>query len=517
MIGSAERAESQASDERHRYLAHTEVAIGPRERLVVGGILRPDTTADLEPDVQVDALLPHDAGLVLERAEPDLVIVESRAVAAGNPWAGAGEPGIADVALRLLGVLDGARALGRPSVLWWSGPRHATPGLIPFESRFDLVVASDPGPGVAASAWTPGLQLARFDPIGGDPDRSVRPVAHVRWDEAPSRSARSFMEGALAGLATEEPELWIDADAVVGATWLPDRLRSAGLRRVAHEALAELYRARGLFLADPLTVSPGMRPIATGTLRQLASGARVVSGPNESLAESLGEWIEWAPDARQVRDAVRSGAGLGPRTTADIRRLLGALFLRHDTTGAVGALARMLGIRRATPRRDCCAVARFDAHTRPEAFLDAVVLQRHRPTEAIIAADDPADAAIALWELERLGIPVRSVPPPGAERGVARWAASHTSAAWLWVWSPGFENDPAYLIDALTAGLMTGASAIGCVPGASDGFCDGSQLKGPVVSRAAAARLPDMGSVWTRSWKDRGATFYGIATDPDGR
>ena len=75
-------------------LAHSEISITARDRLVVAGILRSDTTLDLAPDALVNELLPHDADLVIERTDPDLLLVESRALGAaahgrapGNrPW-----------------------------------------------------------------------------------------------------------------------------------------------------------------------------------------------------------------------------------------------------------------------------------------------------------------------------------------------------------------------------------------------------------------------------------------------
>jgi hypothetical protein len=513
MSGSVELVEAGASDQRRRYLAYSEVAVTPRDRPVVAGILRADTVADLAPDVRVDTLLPHDALLVLERTEPDLVLVESGALTAGHPWAGAGDPSVADVARRLLRVLDMARVLGRPTVLWWNEPRHATSGLIPFESRFDLVLSLNQAPGEGATAWSQGVQLARFSPLGAGPDRSARPVAHARWDHMRTRAVRSFAEAAFRDLADDELDLWIDAEAIADVRRFPEWLAGRGVRRVAAPDLPEHYRTQALFIAEPPIGSRATSQISTNTLRQLASGARVVSGPNDVLAASLGEWIEWAPDPLHLRDAIRSGAERGPRTTGEIRRLLRSLFLGHDTTLAVRSLCRLAAVDGATPRRDLCAVARLDAEHRPEAFLDDLVSQRYRPSEALIAADDPADASIAMRELEPLGIPARSLQPPRTGCDTAGWAVSHTTADWLWVWEPGRARDPAYLLDSLVAGLISGASVVGTAAGSRDGFGDGMLIEDPVVSRAAAARFPGTGSGWTRSWMDRGATFYGIGAD----
>ncbi len=178
------RSGADEPDDTRRYLGDSAVAIGPRDRLQVAGILRPEVVTDLEPDAVVASLLPHDARLVLERADPDVVLIQSSALGPGQPWAYGGEPSAADVARRLLSVLEIAQDLGRRVVLWYDGPRHETPALIPFESRVDLVVAEETGTDSGTDvAWSTGVQLARFNPIAPAADRSLGPVSHRRWSQ----------------------------------------------------------------------------------------------------------------------------------------------------------------------------------------------------------------------------------------------------------------------------------------------------------------------------------------------
>ena len=416
MTGSAGGGASMPADERRRYLAHRQVAIAPRDRPVIAGILRADTLADLAPDAQVNALLPHDAGLVLERTDPDVVLVESGAVTSGHPWSGAGEPSVADAAGRLRRVLDVARGLGRPTVLWWSGPRHQAPGLLPFEKHFDVVLAADSGSdGRSPTVWSPGVQLTRFHPIGAPADRSMRPVVHGPWDLPPQPGTAAFTRQALAALAVDELELWLDADATSGTAWPAAVLGGRIPRRVTARDLPDRYRAQGLFLVSPLTAPPGDTGLAVSTLRQLASGARVVSGPNETLRAALGDAIAWAADADAVRDVVRATAQAGPPTPFEVRRLLRALFGTHDTITALTSLARLIGLSSSVARRDVCAVAVLDARARPADFLDAVVRQRHRPTEVLLIAADPADADMCAAGTRPAGHPGPGDPGrPGA-------------------------------------------------------------------------------------------------------
>jgi hypothetical protein len=508
--GSADRAESAILDERRRYLAHSAISVRARERLVVAGILRSDTTLDLAPDALVNELLPHDVDLVIERTDPDLLLVESRALGPDGAWAGAGEPSVADVAWRLRRALEVARSIGRPSVLWWNGPRTATPGAIPFESHFDLVLSTNPDPSAADTAWSPGVQLSRFSPLGARPDRPVQPVAHGRWDEAPPRGLRSFLDAATTALTDERLELWIDAESVRRPTWLPAGHRAQDVRRVLDTDLPDLYRAHGLFLAEPLTEGPGPRVVATRALRQLASDARVVSGPNPSLASQLGDWIDWADEPAGIRDVVRDAAKRGARTPTERRRLLRRLFQHHDTSNAIGTLARLIGASGATRRRDASVVAQLDAHVRPDVFVDSVLLQERRPAEALIAAEDAGDARTAISELERAGIRARRLPP-----GLARSASAVATTDWLWLWSHEIQHDPRFLVDAVLHGVMTGAEAVGRGQGVEDRFVNGPELRGVVVAREAALRLPEVGDDLLTAWSDRGATVYAVGTDHD--
>ena len=514
MIGSADHAELAAADGRRRFLAHSEISVSPRERPTIAGILTPDTVCDLEPDAGVAVLLPHDADIVIERTDPDLVLVESSALARASAWAPAGDPSVVDVARRLLRVLDVARGSALATVLWWDSPRHASPGLIEFESRFDLVLTTDGDRDRRDASWSQGVQLSRFSPIGIDHDRRFHPVLHGGWEFALPRAVRSFLDSAALALEDHELEIWVDAEATTGPTWTPSEPREYRLGRVAHRELPDRYRGHGLFLAEPLTAPPAWQGTSVRTLRQLASGARVVSGPNESLAAVLGEWIEWTPDAATVVAAVETAAKLGPRSATDLRRLLRLLFQSCDASRAVADLTHLVGVREATRRRDVCVVARLGEGARPEPFVDAVVLQRHRPTEALIAAADPAIAEAAVAELERVGIAARIPRAPSPERGAERWAADHTSAGWIWTWTPTIEHDRHFLLDAVVGGITSGASVVGRTAGSEDRFVDAAQVSGYIVSREAAAAMPDILDRSLATWSERGASIYGVGADP---
>ena len=80
--------------------------------------------------------MPHDAALVLDTADVDLVIVDAAAGAPGGPWAYLGVPGVPDRERALLALMEVARGRGRPVVLlgtrlaWpgWAGTRRSKAG-----------------------------------------------------------------------------------------------------------------------------------------------------------------------------------------------------------------------------------------------------------------------------------------------------------------------------------------------------------------------------------------------------
>jgi hypothetical protein len=497
------------SDHERQFLDNSRITIAPRDRLVVGGILRRDTVLDFEPDAQVVSLLPHNAVALLERTVPDLVLVESGALKGSQPWFGVGEPSVPDVGRRLLRVLEVARGLGRPTVLWWSEPHYATPSLLTLDTQFDFVIAADRDGGRVDSIWSPGVQFSRFSTVGRVDEPSMRPVIHGRWERPPARALTAFIDEAMGASADLDPEVWIDSDAIADTPWFSTRPWGRRSRRVDDEALGDLYRTQGLFLADPLTTPPDSQGIAPGTLRQLASGARVISGRNEVLAETLGQWIDWAQDARSVGPSVRAAQASGPRSAEDTRELCRTLFLRHDSTSAILALAQLVGIPARTARRDVCAVFEWDDRRRPEDFVDAVIRQSLRATEALIAADDPTPLTAWIRELERSGIPCRTIPTASTSRGLANVAASHAESEWLWIWSRDADIDRDFLLDTVVGGLMSQADVVARRATNADGS-DKLPAGAQILRKGAASEFPDLAGGSLDRWSARGAQIHAV-------
>jgi hypothetical protein len=98
------------------------IAGSVRTPLIVAGVLGPDAAQALGRVAHVVPLMPHDAALVLDTADVDLVIVDAAAGAPGGPWAYLGVPGVPDRERALLHLLEVARGRNRPVVLLGTSP-----------------------------------------------------------------------------------------------------------------------------------------------------------------------------------------------------------------------------------------------------------------------------------------------------------------------------------------------------------------------------------------------------------
>jgi hypothetical protein len=135
------------------HLAHRALAAAPRDRLVVAGVFTDDTVADFASDAHVSRLLPHDGRLLLERTDPDALVVQLSACTGAGPWSLTGTGLAPDLDRALAGLLAQTRASGRASVLWRDGPAASAPGLARF--AWDAVIDGDTG-----------VRLSRTDPAG---------------------------------------------------------------------------------------------------------------------------------------------------------------------------------------------------------------------------------------------------------------------------------------------------------------------------------------------------------------
>jgi hypothetical protein len=123
--GTPTKITSVDARERPMFSARDEdrlIAGAPATGIVVAGVFGPATAQALARVAHVVPLMPHDAALVLDTADVDLVIVDASAGAPGGPWAYLGVPGVPDRERALLALMDVARDRGRPVVLLGTSP-----------------------------------------------------------------------------------------------------------------------------------------------------------------------------------------------------------------------------------------------------------------------------------------------------------------------------------------------------------------------------------------------------------
>ncbi|WP_201776597.1 hypothetical protein [Allosalinactinospora lopnorensis] len=366
------------------------------DRLVVAGILSPEARAAIEPYVRVIPLRPHDAQLVFESVDVDVVCVTASAAAPGTLWAHVGDPAVSDRTRALRWVVEAARARGVPSVLISDAP--APPALRTV--GFDLVHDGDLG-----------VPLHRFNPIAAEPERDPEPV---RLPAARSgRAAVERLAGTLDGLRSAEPR-WED---------LPGLLRTTAAAVVDDPGLAD-------------------RALACGA-RALLLGRTERDGGEETALSAV------PVDA----DALRSDAagrelervrGAGPLTPEELRLVLRSVFLSEATPAR---LAEIFGRVELAPGsgsaslplrgRQVSLLALPADDVTSLAFADDVLRQLHAPAEVVVP-----EGSAEFTGVERLrsrGLRVRTVTGvmPGPGPGPAEWArlAEAADSPWAAMWT----------------------------------------------------------------------------------
>ena len=449
------------------FLSDSAVAISARTQPVVLGILSDPTAGALAADAIVNRVTPNDALLTLERSEPDFVLVEAAALAPSHPWAFAANAAAIERASLLIDLIDRARRLGRPAVLVRDLRSADHVGLLPLEPAFDLVIDAAHGPD-GTVGWSRGVQLARFNPLGAPVTRDGRPLFIGGFDPRAPMRERQFIESVLAAARAIDLGVGLDADAPTGWDAVPEDMRDSVLGRIAWSGLAPLYRRTSLVIANPFTDRDRGWAVDARTLEQLASGTRIVSGPNcplEGMAERHVTVIRDRDDAaRGIADAVASGAP----TFAQVRTLLRALFLGHASAVMLSQITRRLGLSiDPLSGRSVTAVVDLSADSDIERIIESMTQGIQRPTRTVIRLDDGARwSGTADTAMANAGIDVEVLS--GAPGTKASRLESDETTEWLSLWPQGRSVAPTYLLDLLIGGEMSRSDVVGY--GADPGF-----------------------------------------------
>jgi hypothetical protein len=464
----------------------TGVVGGREDLLVVATVVGPAIQQAVDPYVRTVPLRPHDAEIVMDGVDVDLVLVSSSAAAPGSPWAHVGDPAVADRTRALHWVLESAAARGIPTVLLDDVP--APPAL--RELGFDRIHDGDAG-----------VPLHQFNPVAAD---------LVRGPEAVY--VRSRAGDRVPGLLTEMGAGVTDADS----PGLADALRAANV-----------------------AVVPGGGPEHERIRRRAwACGAHVVAHDDpartggEDLAVSVPRLRAAVPSSAEQRTMLRQ-VFFDAATPVRLAEILEGLDLATETPGAELPLRG----------RSVAVLADPAGEAEAEQLADDLLAATLRPTEVVV----PASAA-RLSGLQRLraeGVTVRtarfSAPDTPEELtrdgdrprigalGTDGWAAlaERATAPWAYPWTGRVGADR--LADLMCAAECSGADAVGApAPDGADeardragghGFFDRARTGGAQYVFVSAvtpelARTPLLRRGWNPAeWNRRGSRLLALGPD----
>lgn len=400
--------------------------------LVITGALSPLGCATLAPDAVVHPLLPHDADVVLEGTGADLVLIEAAALLPGAPWAYATDPAATDRGRRLARMIVMARSLGKPVILVRNVPRSLMPGIGWLASCCDAVV--DGGFGV---------QLARFNPIGVSAARPTEPLYAGERDPREAPAVRALLDALTGGSPTSGT---LTGDTLTGDTATSDtagHVRLTGAR--GWRSLPALYREHAVFVSAS----------ADQAREQLACGARVIGPLGAPGAPG-------ASGADEVRGLIAAASAARPLDLAEVRVPLRDIFASHATPERLAALARTAGLpAELIGGRQITVLARVAGAADAAQLAAALLGQRLRPAEVVVAGAAPGQVRDALATLTDAGVRMVIADPPGAGGPDWRPLARLASSPWLAPWAEGGRQPDTYLLDLACARECAQADAVG--------------------------------------------------------
>jgi hypothetical protein len=415
------------------------------------GVIRPETESALRRHSYVVTAMPDDAMPLLERAEPDLVLVETAVSRPSSPWAHLGNPAVSERERRLLGIVDAAQGVDSPVVLWRNTPVHETAALDDFARRCDLVVDSSPARS-GGTPWSVGVSLADAVDLGADRDARTSVLYAGGFDPRDTARRRSLLVEALEAAG---PTLTIrPRRGGAPAHGFPESVKAAVGRDLALNGYVVACRGAAVVVASPFVVPDSMLGLRDDDLLALASGARLVSGPNRDLAalSGFGSAVRVA-DERSVSEAVRAAVADGPLTAAEHLAVLRTISLAHSVAARLGELVRRLGLDVVVGHeRRVAVVVPPGGGIDVRQLVESVLRQSVRPAEVVVSRRD-LESSWALHELAASGVAVRAVSM--AHPTYVDLAAAADSP-WIASWAPGSQEPWA---DTDLLDLLVGAEA----------------------------------------------------------
>jgi hypothetical protein len=230
------------------------------------------------------------------------------------------------------------------------------------------------------------------------------------------------------------------------------------------------------------------------------------------------------PGASAVAETIAAARAQGVMEPAEIRAVLRELFTAHATPVRLAELARLAGAATDPLASRQVAVlataARDGGEDLAGRLASAVLRQRHRPCEVVLAGPEPGGtrgdpgppgsggssrdgAPAALHELTDMGIAVRVAREPGLA-GAARAARCE----WVVPWDADAAYPDTHLLDLVCARECSGADVVGTA-GATD-YVFTSRLEPGLARRELLSRGEPGGAV-PDGWAGIGYRLFAIS------
>ncbi len=332
---------------------------GSSDRLIAATVVGPGVQEAIRPYLNAVPLRPHDAQIVMDGVDVDLILVSASAAAPGSPWAHVGDPAATDRTRILNWVLESATARGVPAVLLED---HSAPPAL-RRLGFDRIHRGDAG-----------VPLHLFNPIAAD--LALGPEAVFVRGNPGERAPDVLADLGVRTVDIDSPDL---AEALRAANvaivpasgpeseTLRHRAWACGTRTVPHTPAASPE-------TEDLTVSvPRMRTIETTASEQREMLRRVfLEGATPvRLAEVL-DGLDFPPGTPAIELPLRgrSVAVLADPAGEDDAELLAidllSACLRPTEVVVPSAASRLPGIQRLRTEGVPVRTARFTTPDSPE-------------------------------------------------------------------------------------------------------------------------------------------------------
>ena len=284
--------------------------------------------------------------------------------------------------------------------------------------------------------------------------------------------------------------------------------------------MAQTYRSTSLVIANPFTNRDRGLAVDARSLEQLASGTRLMSGPNRAIERLAEAHVTVVGDPEDAGRGVAAALDAGAPTSAEMRTLLRALFLGHASAVMLARIVGQLGLSiDPLSGRSITTVVDLGPDSDIGRIVESTTNQIQRPTRTVIRLRDGATwpgEADSLMMNAGIDVEVQTV---NSHRHDWSRLGSDASTEWLSLWPHGRSVAPTYLLDLLIGGEMSRSDAVGYGPDPGFRFVMRLGHEESIVRRAAlhetgGRRYLLADDLWSLSdWEGHGWRFLSVGPE----